>query len=271
MNTTPLYSTPDVARRAAESDMAYWALRLEALRGLPGNPYGAQLRRFGQTIALMTAGTSNHDSNRVSFAGHDDLVHLDEIIAWYTEHGVNCRFDVIPPLAQSAQLRRLVERGFYQSGFKSVLFGAPQTLVSSPFKVVVRSASPAERDLLTETYLDGFEIPAGIAARTFMGESLRPLVGHPSLHFFFALIDNAIAGMAVLYIYKCVGYLAGASTLSAFRDRGCQKALLQARFNIAAEQGCNLVIGNAAINSISQQNMEKMGLRIAYTRVLWTR
>lgn len=35
--------------------------------------------------------------------------------------------------------------------------------------------------------------------------------------FLFALVDNAVAGMAVLYIYKRFGYFAGASSLPAYQ------------------------------------------------------
>lgn len=264
----------EIVRRAAACDMAYWALRVEALRSLPGNPYGAEAHRFGQLLVLIAARTNNPDFNRVTITSDDDLAHLEELLAWYAAHHTPCRFDLVPPLMPSDAPKRLTALGYYASGFKSVLYGTPQAINfgdgAPRSSALVRLVASEGKDVLTETYLDGFEIPQGIEARIFMGESLRPLVGHPDMHFLFALVNGEIAGMGALYLHERVGYLAGASTLPAYRGLGCQTALLRERMRLAAEAGCDLLIGNAAVGSVSQRNMEKAGLRLAYTRVLWT-
>ena len=65
--------------------------------------------------------------------------------------------------------------------------------------------------------------------------------------------------------------LAGASTVPSARNRGAQRALLQARLRIAAERGCDLVMMGASPGSTSQKNAERQAFRIAYTRIKWQR
>ncbi|HJT58010.1 MAG TPA: hypothetical protein VJ761_16015 [Ktedonobacteraceae bacterium] len=67
-----------------------------------------------------------------------------------------------------------------------------------------------------------------------------------------------------------IAYLSGGATLPAFRKHGCHTALTQPRMLDAVEAGCELVIGFAGtFGSISQNNMERAGLRIAYLMTTW--
>jgi predicted acetyltransferase len=66
-----------------------------------------------------------------------------------------------------------------------------------------------------------------------------------------------------------VAVLAGACTIREYRNRGAQRALLQARLRNAAEHGCDLAMMVAAPGSASQRNAERQGFRIAYTRIKW--
>ncbi len=37
------------------------------------------------------------------------------------------------------------------------------------------------------------------------------------------------------------------------------------------DKSCTLIIGQAAVGSVSQMNMERTGMRIVYPRTMWTR
>ncbi len=67
------------------------------------------------------------------------------------------------------------------------------------------------------------------------------------------------------------GVLAAAATLPEWRSRGCQTALVRRRLNDAALAGCDLAAVEATPGSASERNLERLGLRLAYTRVIWTR
>lgn len=53
------------------------------------------------------------------------------------------------------------------------------------------------------------------------------------------------------------------------RNQGIHQALIQFRINEALQQNCSLMIGHAKFASISQNNMERCGLRMAYTKSIW--
>jgi ribosomal protein S18 acetylase RimI-like enzyme len=66
-----------------------------------------------------------------------------------------------------------------------------------------------------------------------------------------------------------VGYLESAGTLSAYRGRGLQQALIRCRIADAMEQGCRLIIGGADFANPSLTNQMACGLAVAYTAARW--
>jgi hypothetical protein len=66
-----------------------------------------------------------------------------------------------------------------------------------------------------------------------------------------------------------VALFAGAATIPGARNRGAQRALLDARMRHAFHAGCDLAMMCAAPGSASQRNAERLGFRIAYTRTKW--
>lgn len=85
-------------------------------------------------------------------------------------------------------------------------------------------------------------------------------------HFFLAEVDGVAAGGGMMSTHNGVASLGGAGTLPEFRNRGVQKALLQARIAKAAELGCDLAMVATAPGSGSQRNVERAAFRVAYTR-----
>jgi ribosomal protein S18 acetylase RimI-like enzyme len=61
--------------------------------------------------------------------------------------------------------------------------------------------------------------------------------------------------------------LCGAGTLADFRGRGLQTALLRARMAAAVEAGCEYAVVVTQGGSASQRNAERLGFRVAYSKV----
>ena len=61
--------------------------------------------------------------------------------------------------------------------------------------------------------------------------------------------------------------LCGAGTLSAYRGKGLQTALLRARMKAAIEAGCEYAVVVTQGGTVSQRNAERLGLRVAYSKV----
>jgi hypothetical protein len=53
------------------------------------------------------------------------------------------------------------------------------------------------------------------------------------------------------------------------RGRGCQSALLSRRIADAAAAGCDSVASLAEFGSGSHRNLERAGLRVAFTQAVW--
>jgi len=180
-------------------------------------------------------------------------------------------FHEISPLAEPSLLGLLNERGYQPIEFTSILFRPTAVAIDlgrpRDEQLVVRCINPAEEDLWAETAAAGWGETAEIAAfvRKIGAVAAR---SKGSLCLLAESAGQPIAS-ASLGFGDGVAILAGASTIPRARNRGAQRALLEARLQIAAERGCDLVMMGAHPGTTSQRNAERQGFRIAYTRIKW--
>jgi len=147
--------------------------------------------------------------------------------------------------------------------------GEPPGAPGPPPRVDVRVCVGAERELW-----------AHIAARGFSDEA-EPGPAEEEFGSIMAARDDAIlvlgwadgqpAGTGALVIDDGVGWLSGDSTLPRFRCRGVQQAIQHRRLHLARDAGCALAVTEAAPGSGSQRNMERLGFRVVYTHVEFTK
>jgi GNAT superfamily N-acetyltransferase len=83
-----------------------------------------------------------------------------------------------------------------------------------------------------------------------------------------ALRDGVIVGGATMRIAEGVAQLTGAATVPAHRRRGVQTALLSARLADAAAAGCDVAVITTQPGSKSQQNAQRQGFDLLYTRAV---
>jgi hypothetical protein len=180
-------------------------------------------------------------------------------------------FHEISPLADPSLLGLLNERNYQPIEFTSVLFRpAAAAIHSAPPRddqIVVRCINPGEEDLWAQTAAEGWGETAALAA--FIRQMGKVAARSKGLLSLLAESDGQPIASASLGLGDRVAILAGASTIPPARNRGAQRALLQARLQIAAERGCDLVMMGASPGSTSQKNAERQGFRIAYTRIKW--
>jgi GNAT superfamily N-acetyltransferase len=86
-----------------------------------------------------------------------------------------------------------------------------------------------------------------------------------------ALRDGVFAGGAEFRIDGGVAQLAGAATAPEHRRRGVQTALLSARLVEAASAGCEVAVITTQPGSKSQQNAQRRGFDLLYTRATLVR
>jgi GNAT superfamily N-acetyltransferase len=206
--------------------------------------------------------------------GMSGPVSLDELEAMeqlFLDRGVAARITVCP-LADPSLLAGLNQRGFRPVGFEDLLYrelGTELDAVEPVPGLVIRRVEPGEVPLLSLVMARGFVAPGEpgpelleimeLAARTEGQTSLLAWVA-----------DQPVAG-ASLIIRDGLAMLAGASTLPDFRNRGIQKALGWWRLHEARRQGCELIVMGAEPGSSSHRNAERLGFRVAYTKLVMVR
>jgi GNAT superfamily N-acetyltransferase len=88
---------------------------------------------------------------------------------------------------------------------------------------------------------------------------------------YLARLDGVPAGGAGLRIAAGVAQFAGAATVPAHRRRGVQSALLTVRLRDAAAAGCDIAVITTQPGSKSQQNAQRRGFDLLYTRAVLVR
>lgn len=196
---------------------------------------------------------------------------LDELESFFRDRGSDV-FHEVSPLADMAVLSLLPERGYRPIELTSVMHmrladGRPATTKVPARELAVRTIDPGEGQLWADTAARGWGETAELAAfvRELGGISART---NGTVCFIAEWSGQPIAA-AALGIHDGVAIFAGASTDPAFRGRGAQAALLDARLRHAAAVGCDIAMMGALPGSASQRNGERQGFRIAYTRIKW--
>ena len=83
--------------------------------------------------------------------------------------------------------------------------------------------------------------------------------------------NGVLTGGASLRICEGVAQLCGGATAPAHRRRGVQGALLAARLADGARQGCDVAVVITQPGSKSQQNVQRQGFELLYTRAILVR
>jgi hypothetical protein len=244
------------------------AARLVGTQQVAGNPLGVEVRHFGSVTAYLVRRDVAYYPyySRPRLLRADDAAVVPELVAWYRANGRPCYVSLSPFAADENLLRTLAGAGLHQSGFRTVLHATPDA-----------AAAPAVPGIVVQVvqvpglgpFLSVWTADAPLAEQTL----LRTLAQAEFARWrcYVAFIEEQPAACAGLYLDADtgVGVLAAATTLPDYQRRGCQLALLRQRLTDAASAGYDLVVSQASPGSSSQRNMERVGLRTAYTEVTW--
>jgi len=195
---------------------------------------------------------------------------FDRLEAFYFGRKEPVRVETCP-MADGSLIEQYRERGYHVSEFSNVMVRPVENVAATvlPAGIEVQKAAEREIDLWTLTVAQGFAEHFPVTQellsimRILRMERIRSAI---SLEW----TGRLRAGRR----WRCGAAsrgLFGASTLPQFRNRGVQTALLHARMQRAAEQGCELAMSLATPGSASQRNITRRGFRTLYTRVKFER
>src|SRR5690625_984821 len=260
--------TKELARNIEHSEIEALESRLTAIKGISGNPMGIVIEKFGNATAFSAKNIPGPSFNTVKGLSGQDIHYIDNILEFYREKDIPVRIEITPTHSSNDLFTILANKGLFQCGFHTVLYGADYKIpeISNPL-ITIRPLAKNEFDLFADIYTQGFKMPSLL--KESIAKNNEVLHDNPSWTFCIANYQNKYVVLAVLFVHHGIGTLAASTTVPDFRGKGIHKALITKRFEKASTQNVHIVVGQAKYGSISQNNMEKLGMKVAYTKAIW--
>lgn len=212
----------------------------------------------------------------LGFGGVPDDGLLDGIERAFARRGAPVQVE-LAHLADPEIAVRLTERGYRLTSFENVL-GFPlsgEHRRRQPEGIEIRTSGDEEFEEWLEAIANGFAHPdtQGVASheefpREVIAAAIRDLVSAAGMRRYSAVHEGAVVGAASLRTTDGIAQLTGAATAPSHRRRGVQSALLAARLADAAAAGCDLAVVTTQPGSKSQQNVQRQGFHLLYTRAV---
>jgi hypothetical protein len=193
---------------------------------------------------------------------------LDCIEQFYCNHKAPSQVD-LTPLHAPEVFEMFKERGYAIAELNNVLYRElePQEkFPDPPAHCEIRPSHHGEAEL-TGSIVEGTFFPDG-APEAFRG-LIEPLYQMENARPFVATLEGrpVACGTGLVIPEHRVFALCGAGTLADFRGRGLQTALLRARMAAALTAGCDYAVVVTQGGTTSQRNAERLGFRVAYSKV----
>jgi GNAT superfamily N-acetyltransferase len=271
----PLFCDTALAERIERAEAQLIAEASQAARRRQADTAGFVIPVSGGVASFAEEGSPFNKVSGLGFGGVPGAAALGEIERAFTVCGAAVQIE-IAHLADPAIGALLTGRGYRLVSFENVLglnlAHAPERI--TPPGVEVRPSGDDEFDSWLDAVADGFAHPdpQGVPSHE---EFSREVIARAERDFaavgvlrYAAPRDEVIAGGAGFRVAGGIAQLAGAATAPAHRRRGIQTALLSARLADAAAAGCDIAVVTTQPGSKSQQNMQRQGFDLLYTRAV---
>ncbi len=210
--------------------------------------------------------------SRVFGFDFESLARLDEILAWYEEAGRSPHFELLPLENNDALFAEMAARGFGLKYMISVLWRELDAGFPDPADASVRVSPDGEIRDWVDVYIDGHDWTCTDEERPRWIAELSVQYVAPGITRHVATLDGEIAAIAASYAHgDGHGHLTNCATLPRFRGRGLHGALIRRRLAALAACGVTVVAADTRPYSISQRNLERAGLELAYQKLHFKR
>ena len=272
---SPLFCDTALAERIERVEAQFIALAAAAARRRMAATAGFVIPIGGGVASFAGAGSPFNKVAGLGFRGTPGVAELDEIEQAFATCGAPTQVE-LAHLADPDVGALLTGRGYRLVSFENVLGrgldGEPEQV--TPDGLEVRRSGDDEFDRWLDVVADGVahpdtqgvpsheEFPRDVYLRAERDRAAAGVVRYAALR------DGAIVGGASLRVADGVAQFAGAATAPAHRRRGVQTVLLRARLADAAAAGCDVAVMTAQPGSRSQQNAQRRGFDLLYTRAV---
>ena len=274
----PLFCDTALATRIERVEAQLIAQSSEAARRRAGTA-GFVIPIAGGVASFAGEGSPFNKVAGLGFGGVPDPAALAEIEQAFAACGSPAQIE-LAHLADPAIGDLLTGRGYRLESFENVLGRA---LVDEPERVMppgveVRPSGEEESEAWLDVVAEGSVHPdtQGVPwHEEFSREMIigveRDLAAAGVVVRYAALRDGILAGGASMRMAEGVAQLTGAATAPAHRRRGVHTALLSARLADATAAGCDVAVIITQPGSKSQQNAQRRGFDLLYTRAVLVR
>jgi ribosomal protein S18 acetylase RimI-like enzyme len=270
-----MFCSTELAQRIERAEAGLIAQSTEAAVRRGGEPAGFVIPVAGGAACFAEADAPFNKVVGLGFGGVPDNAELDEIEKAFAARGSATQVE-LAHLADPEIGAALTGRGYRLVSFENVLGrGLDDALERiTPPGVDVRPSGEDEFDSWLDVLVDGFAHPdtQGVASheefpRDVLATATRDMAAAGATRYV-ALDDGVLAGAASVRLADGVAQLTGAATAPAHRRRGIQTAILAARLVDAAAAGCDIAVVTTAPGSKSQENVQRRGFDLLYTRAI---
>ena len=270
----PLFCDTALAGRIERVEVQLIAQSSEAARCRAGMA-GFVTPIAGGVASFAGEGSPYNKVAGLGFGGVPDPAALDEIEKAFAAFGSPVQIE-LAHLADPAIGAVLAGRGYQLESFENVLgralaAGSERVMLSG---VEVRPSGEEEFETWLDVVAEGSVHPDTQGVPWHEEFSREAIIGAERDSAaagdmrYAALRDGVIVGGATMRISEGVAQLTGAATVPAHRRRGVQTALLSARLADAAAAGCDVAVITTQPGSKSQQNAQRQGFDLLYTRAV---
>ncbi|HET8696446.1 MAG TPA: hypothetical protein VFO94_03105 [Gammaproteobacteria bacterium] len=197
---------------------------------------------------------------------------VDALVARFRAAGLADYWIHLNPAARPAALEGwLAARGFALAPRKTwaKFLRGPEPRSAAVDGLAIRLAEPREADAVGELVCGAFGMPPALAAW------FAALVGRKGWRVFVGEANGRIVTTGSMFVRGATAWLGIGATHADFRKRGAQNAMLAARINAAAAEGCTVlatetgesVAGevNPSLNNIRRAGFVQVCSRLNYT------
>jgi ribosomal protein S18 acetylase RimI-like enzyme len=193
---------------------------------------------------------------------------VNRVEQFYRAHKAPSQVDLCP-MHEAAVFEMFKERGYGIAELNNVLYrklDAEEKFPPASAGCEIRRSRLEEADAARAIVESAF-FPGG-APEAFRG-LIAPFYQMEGAQAFVASVEGRLVacGTGLVIPEHRVFALCGAGTLAEFRGRGLQTALLRARMGAAAQAGCEYAVVVTLGGTTSQRNAERLGFRVAYSKV----
>jgi GNAT superfamily N-acetyltransferase len=227
----------------------------------------------GGVASFVEEGSPLNKVAGLGFAGVPSADELSAMESAFLARNVPVQIE-LAHLADPELGARLTGRGYRLVSFENVLGMALDPAPERAWPAGVQVGLREELEDWLDLVVDGFAHPdeQGVPSheafpREIIARAMQDLAAAGVVSYS-ARYEGALAGGASLRMSSGIAQLTGAATAPAYRRRGVQTALLSARLADAAAAGCEIAVITTQPGSKSQQNAQRRGFHLLYTRAI---